>query len=123
MVKTLQETMAYKKDLLKNKALSISLGINDIFNTDRNLTYTSTSFSEQENYRKRATRELRLNATWRFGKMDTHLFKRKNNKPKENDNGEMGGGDNFSTALFFVFGGFVSYFLCFDKVGINLPRL
>ncbi|WP_436486146.1 TonB-dependent receptor domain-containing protein [Chitinophaga sp. ARDCPP14] len=86
---------AIKKDLLKNKALSISLGIADIFNTDRNLTYTTTSFSEQENYRKRATRELRLNATWRFGKMDTHLFKRKNNKSKENNNGEMGGGDNF----------------------------
>lgn len=85
---------AIKKDMLKNKALSISLGINDIFNTDRNLSYTSTAFSEQENYRKRASRELRLNATWRFGKMDTNLFKRKNSRPKDN-NGDMNGGDNY----------------------------
>ncbi|MBO9731133.1 MAG: TonB-dependent receptor [Chitinophaga sp.] len=85
---------AIKKDMLKNKALSISLGINDIFNTDRNLSYTTTSFSEQENYRKRLSRELRLNATWRFGKMDMNLFKRKNNKSKENNN-DMGGGDNY----------------------------
>ena len=80
--------------MLKNKALSISLGINDILNTDRNLSYTSTAFSEQENYRKRASRELRLNATWRFGKMDTNLFKRKNSRPKDN-NGDMNGGDNY----------------------------
>ncbi|WP_073080268.1 outer membrane beta-barrel family protein [Chitinophaga jiangningensis] len=85
---------AVKKDLLKNKALSISLGINDIFNSNRNLSYTTTSFSEQENYRKRLARELRLNATWRFGKMDARLFKRKNNK-QDNNGGEMGGGDNF----------------------------
>ncbi|WP_161596924.1 outer membrane beta-barrel family protein [Chitinophaga vietnamensis] len=84
---------AVKKDFLKNKALSISLGINDIFNTDRNLSYTNTAFSEQENYRKRLTRELRLNAVWRFGKMDTHLFKRKSNK--QEGNGDMGGGDNY----------------------------
>jgi outer membrane receptor protein involved in Fe transport len=86
---------AIKKDLLKNKALSISLGLNDIFNTDRNLSYTTTSFSEQEYYRKRATRELRLNVNYRFGKMDTNLFKRKNNKSRENSGGDMGGGDNF----------------------------
>jgi len=85
---------AVKKDMLKNKALSISLGIADIFNTDRNLSYTTTSFSEQEYYRKRLTREVRLNATWRFGKMDTNLFKKKSNKSKD-AGGEMGGGDGF----------------------------
>ncbi|RFS19094.1 TonB-dependent receptor [Chitinophaga silvatica] len=85
---------AIKKDMLKNKALSVSLGLNDIFNTDRNLSYTTTSFSDQEYYRKRATRELRLNVNYRFGKMDTNLFKRKNNKAKDNNN-DMGGGDNF----------------------------
>ncbi|MBC9910136.1 TonB-dependent receptor [Chitinophaga varians] len=82
-----------KKDMLKNKALSISLTLNDIFNSDRNLSYTNTAFSETENYRKRLTRELRLNATWRFGKMDYNLFKRKNNKSGKDNNNEMGGGD------------------------------
>ncbi|CAL1518302.1 TonB-dependent receptor domain-containing protein [Chitinophaga sp. MM2321] len=83
-----------KKDLLK-KTLSISLGINDIFNTDRNLSYTTTDFSEQENYRKRLTREVRLNAVWRFGKLDSNLFKRKSNKSGNDSGGEMGGGDNY----------------------------
>nr|WP_295870130.1 outer membrane beta-barrel family protein [uncultured Chitinophaga sp.] len=82
-----------KKDMLKNKALSVSLTLNDIFNSDRNLSYTSTAFSETENYRKRLTRELRLNATWRFGKMDYNLFKRKSNKSGKDNNNEMGGGD------------------------------
>lgn len=77
--------------MLKNKALSISLGINDIFNTDRNLSYTNTTYSEQEFYRKRLTRELRLNATWRFGKLDSNLFKRKSNKSKDNGGGDMNG--------------------------------
>ncbi|MBC9933357.1 outer membrane beta-barrel family protein [Chitinophaga qingshengii] len=82
-----------KKDMLKNKALSISLTLNDIFNSDRNLSYTTTAFSETENYRKRLTRELRLNATWRFGKMDYNLFKRKNNKSGKENGNDMGGGD------------------------------
>ncbi|ASZ12934.1 outer membrane beta-barrel family protein [Chitinophaga sp. MD30] len=80
--------MAIKKEFLKNKALAISLGLNDIFNTDRNLSYTRTSFSDQERYRKRATRELRLNVSYRFGKMDTHLFKKKN---KEEGGPQHGG--------------------------------
>lgn len=82
---------AVKKDFLKNKALSISLGISDIFNTERDLSFTNTAFAEQERYRKRATRELRVNATWRFGKMDTHLFKRKTKGDKENTTQDMGG--------------------------------
>ncbi|RBL90721.1 TonB-dependent receptor [Chitinophaga flava] len=82
-----------KKDMLKNKALSVSLTLNDIFNSDRNLSYTTTAFSEQENYRKRLTRELRLNATWRFGKMDYNLFKRKNNKSGKESGNDMGGGE------------------------------
>jgi outer membrane receptor protein involved in Fe transport len=75
-----QVDVAVKKDFLKNRALSVTLALNDIFNQDRDLNFTRTSFSEQERYRKRATRELRLNIAWRFGKMDMNLFKRKNNK-------------------------------------------
>jgi outer membrane receptor protein involved in Fe transport len=82
---------AVKKDFLKNKSLSISLGINDIFNTERDLSYTNTAFAQQERYRKRATRELKVNAIYRFGKMDTHLFKRKKAGDKENQGQEMGG--------------------------------
>jgi hypothetical protein len=75
--------IAVRKEFLKKKNLVVSLALNDIFNTDRNLTYTTTAFSEQERYRKRATRELRLNVSYRFGKMDTSLFKRKSTKKEE----------------------------------------
>lgn len=75
--------IALRKEFLKKKNLVVSLALNDIFNTDRNLTYTTTEFSDQERYRKRATRELRLNVSYRFGKMDTQLFKRKSSKKEE----------------------------------------
>ncbi len=62
------------------------VGLNDIFNTDRDLSWTKTSFSESERYRKRQSRELRVNVSWRFGKMDAKLFSKKKR-------GEEGGGD------------------------------
>lgn len=79
--------MALKKEFLKDKSLAVSVALNDIFNTDRNLTYTMTEFSDQERYRKRATRELRVNVSWRFGKMDTQLFKRKAAKRDDQQQG------------------------------------
>jgi len=79
--------LAVKKEFLKQKNLAVSLGLNDVFNTDRTLTYTTTEFSEQEYYRKRATRELRLNVSFRFGKMD---MKHKEKEKKEDQgNNEM----------------------------------
>lgn len=78
-----QVDLALKKEFLKNKALSVTVALNDIFNQDRDLNFTRTSLSEQERYRKRASRELRVNVAWRFGKMDMNLFKRKNNKNEQ----------------------------------------
>jgi hypothetical protein len=72
---------ALRKEFLKDKSLVVSMGINDIFNTDRSLSYTHTEFSEQEYYRKRATREARINVSWRFGKLDAG--KKKNDKKGE----------------------------------------
>ncbi|SFM93912.1 Outer membrane receptor proteins, mostly Fe transport [Chitinophaga sp. YR627] len=82
--------VALRREFLKKKNLVVSLALNDIFNTDRNLSFTNTAFSEQERYRKRATRELRLNVSYRFGKMDTK--ERKNGKKQdqqENNQGEF----------------------------------
>lgn len=86
-----QIDVAVKKDFFKKKNFSVSLGLNDIFNWDRDLSYTRTAFSESERYRKRVSRELRLNVSWRFGKMDTNLFKRKRGNDEGGDN--MGGDD------------------------------
>lgn len=86
-----QVDVALKKDFFKKKNFSVSLGLNDIFNWDRDLSYTLTQFSESERYRKRVSRELRLNVSWRFGKMDANIF----NKKKHDEGGEQQGGDGF----------------------------
>ncbi|SFE52811.1 Outer membrane receptor proteins, mostly Fe transport [Chitinophaga sp. CF118] len=77
--------MAVRKEFLKKRTLAVSLGLNDIFNTDRTLTYTTTEFSDQEYYRKRASRELRLNVSWRFGKMETKHKNKKEEQPENNN--------------------------------------
>jgi hypothetical protein len=78
--------MAVRKEFLKKRTLAISLGLNDIFNTDRTLSYTTTDLSDQEYYRKRASRELRLNMSWRFGKMDAAKKNKKKEDQSENNN-------------------------------------
>lgn len=78
--------VAVRKEFLKKKNLVVSLALNDIFNTDRNLTFTNTTTSEQERYRKRATRELRLNVAYRFGKMDTSKRKTRKNEDQSQEN-------------------------------------
>lgn len=86
-----QVDVAVKKDFFAKKPLSVSLGLNDIFNTDRDLSWNKTTFSEQERYRKRVSRELRLNLSWRFGSMDMNLFKRKGRPGADGDG--MGGSE------------------------------
>ncbi|SIN83707.1 outer membrane beta-barrel family protein [Chitinophaga niabensis] len=85
-----QVDLAMKKDFFKKKNFSVALGLTDIFNTDRDLSWTNTSFSSSERYRKRVSRELRLNLSWRFGKMDTKLFSKKG-KREGGEGGDMGG--------------------------------
>ncbi|MGX5816651.1 TonB-dependent receptor domain-containing protein [Chitinophaga lutea] len=85
-----QIDVALRKDFFKKKNFTVTVALNDIFNTDRDLSWTKTTFSESERYRKRASRELRVNLSWRFGKMDTNLFKRKRGEGGEGG-GDMGG--------------------------------
>lgn len=78
-----------KYEFLKNKQASISLNVNDIFRTRRqNIISESPDFT-QEVFRRRDPQVLRLNFSWRFGKFDANLFKRKN--LKNQDNGGMDG--------------------------------
>ncbi|MGX5816974.1 TonB-dependent receptor domain-containing protein [Chitinophaga lutea] len=72
--------LALKKDFLKSKALSATLSLSDVFNTRQyELDQTSPYFA-QNMLRKRESRILRLNVSYRFGKFDTQLFKRRNNR-------------------------------------------
>jgi outer membrane receptor protein involved in Fe transport len=67
-------------EFLKNKAGSISLNMNDILRTRRNYINSESPFFIQDVFRRRDPQVLRLNFSWRFGKFDPNLFKRKNMK-------------------------------------------
>jgi hypothetical protein len=74
---------ALKKDFLKDKSLSVSASINDIFRTRITKIHSESSlsdniFSVQDIERQRDPQRVRLNLSWRFGKADVSIFKRKN---------------------------------------------
>lgn len=68
---------ALKKDILNRRA-SLTLNINDIFRSRKFGTYTLSDLFLQETYRIRDPQVARLNFSYRFGKSDASLFKRKN---------------------------------------------
>lgn len=82
---------ALKKDFkAKNgNTLSIILAMNDILRTNYTKSYSETSFMNQYQKRLNNPQVLRLTVSWRFGKLDSNLFKRKNNK--DIDSGDGGG--------------------------------
>lgn len=71
-------------EFLKNKQASLSLNVNDIFRTRRQNIISRSAYFTQEVFRRRDPQILRLNFSWRFGKFDPNLFKRKNNKNQDN---------------------------------------
>jgi len=77
--------LAIKKEFLKNKAANITLSMNDIFRTKLRDTYTYDTYFNQRSIGRRDPQILRLQFSYRFGKTDINLFKRKNLK------GEMEG--------------------------------
>jgi outer membrane receptor for ferrienterochelin and colicin len=78
-----------RKEVL-NKKGTITLNMNDILRTRRSGTYTESDFFIQEQYRYRDPQILRLNFSYRFGKMDASLFKRKNMRMNMQGNDMMG---------------------------------
>jgi outer membrane receptor protein involved in Fe transport len=80
--------LAIKKEFLKDKTASVSLSISDLFDTKKNETYSESFFFTQNNLRRRDPRVMRLNLSYRFGKFDVSLFKRKNTRV-EDSGGEM----------------------------------
>lgn len=85
--------LAIKKEFGKTKQTSLTLSVNDIFRTQLRDTYTFSDFFDQRYVTRRDPRIFRLQFSWRFGKQDVNLFKRKNLK------GEMEGmGESMSGA-------------------------
>jgi outer membrane receptor protein involved in Fe transport len=71
--------IAVKKTFLKNDAASISISVNDIFKTRKTDQYSESAYFIQNYSRLRDPQMVRLNLTYKFGKMDMSLFKRKVN--------------------------------------------
>jgi ferric enterobactin receptor len=76
--------LAFKKSFLKNNAASVSLSINDIFKTRVSNQYSSSEYFTQTYNRLRDPQMFRLNFSYRFGKIDASLFKRKSTKGEMN---------------------------------------
>ena len=77
---------------LKEDRGSLSLNINDIFRTRLSDVHSETAGYIQDVVRRRDAQIVRLNFSWRFGKLDASLFKRKNNKQADPNSGiDMGG--------------------------------
>jgi len=78
---------ALRYEFLKNKQASLSLNVNDIFRTRRSDIHSESSYFVQDVFRRRDAQIMRLNFNWRFGKFDAALFKRKNMKNQNDQNG------------------------------------
>ncbi|MBK5285977.1 MAG: TonB-dependent receptor family protein, partial [Bacteroidia bacterium] len=72
--------IALKKEFLKEKNASVTLSFSDILQTKKHESYSESGYFTQNVLRKRDPRFVRLNFSYRFGKFDVSLFKRKNNR-------------------------------------------
>ncbi len=70
---------ALKKDFM-NRNLTVSVNINDIFSSRKSGSFTESNLFIQESFRYRDPQVVRVNVSYKFGKTDFNLFKRKNNK-------------------------------------------
>lgn len=70
---------------------SVTLSMNDIFRTQLYSSYSESAFMIQNSQRRRDPQILRLNLSYRFGKFDATLFKRKNNKSDQGGGMDMMG--------------------------------
>ncbi|MEO6830672.1 MAG: outer membrane beta-barrel family protein, partial [Chitinophagaceae bacterium] len=64
----------------KTDAASLSLSMNDIFRTGYSTQHSESNLFVQDYSRLVNPQRVRLSFNWRFGKMDTDLFRRKNIK-------------------------------------------
>jgi hypothetical protein len=69
-----------KRTFMKNDMASLSLSVNDIFATRKFNQHSENEYFVQDYSRLVNPQMFRLNFNWRFGKLDTELFRRKNIK-------------------------------------------
>jgi len=79
--------MAWRKDFLKGNKASLTLSVNDVFNTRRWGNIYDTDDFYQESWRRRNVRSFRLSFTYRFGKNDFNLFNRDERRGRDDEEG------------------------------------
>ena len=82
--------ISVKKDFWERKA-SLTLSMNDPFRSRRTGTYSASTLFVQDSWTLRNPQMVRLNFSYRFGKADSSLFRRKNTKVEMGGNDMMGG--------------------------------
>jgi outer membrane receptor protein involved in Fe transport len=81
---------AISKSFLKNDAASISVSMADIFRSRWTDQFSESQFFSQQYNRLRDPQLVKVNFTYRFGKMDVSLFKRKNMNSSGSQDGMQG---------------------------------
>lgn len=82
--------IAIKKTFFKNQAGALTLSMNDMFRTSGNRQISYAESFYQDYYRLNNPQTVRLNFSYRFGKMDVSLFKRQNKNQSGADQSQMG---------------------------------
>jgi outer membrane receptor protein involved in Fe transport len=77
---------AVRYTFLKENRGTLSLNMNDVLRTRVSDIHTESPTQIYDAFRRRDPQILRLTFSWRFGKFDTSLFKRKTNKPSDDGN-------------------------------------
>lgn len=68
---------------------SLTVSMNDFLRTQLYSIYSESAFLQQTSERRRDPQILRVNFSYRFGKFDVNLLKRKNNKEEQGGNDAM----------------------------------
>ncbi|MEN9701506.1 MAG: hypothetical protein RIR55_826, partial [Bacteroidota bacterium] len=81
--------MAIRKEwaIKGGNTASLSFSVNDVFKTRVNKTYSESLYFIQNQTRVRDQQFFRVNFSYRFGKFDMNLLRRKNNKMEEGGGG------------------------------------
>jgi outer membrane receptor protein involved in Fe transport len=72
--------LSLKKEFTKSKNISLTLSYNDALRSRVNYTHSETPYFIQDTFKRRDARFLRLQFGWKFGKVDSSVFRRKNSK-------------------------------------------
>ena len=78
-----------KEFKIKKNTATISANWSDILRTRQNIVYSVGEGFNQDSWRRRDPQFVRLNFSYRFGKFDASLFKRKNNRMEAGEDMQM----------------------------------